>query len=221
MADLGGRPVSKRQEVRVPTLGLAALADERQTLFMRTLATLLATLPLLSLGACATPKLMPRTATFIQAEYDPFAVEGTGSISGEAFLKTRSGDVKLGAGETVILNPVTSYSTEWYERSIGAGEALEPGDERARPYTKRVIVDSRGSFRFDKLPPGDYYLACRIVWEYASQWGLQRTGGMAHARATVCTGEDTRVIVTLTGEEIAAQKKAAELKKFGPGGRHP
>src|SRR5687768_1693847 len=118
---------------------------------MRMLVTLAL---LLLLPACTTQKLQPRTAIFVQSEYDPFALEGTGSISGEAFLKTRAGDVKLGAGEMVLLNPVTSYSTEWYERCIGSGESLEPADERVKPYSRQVIVDSKGSFRFDKLPAG-------------------------------------------------------------------
>ena len=62
------------------------------------------------LAACtisAPPPPYP-TVAGDPAEYAPFLEEGTGVVSGQAFMKTRGGDVKLGAGNTVTLDPITA-----------------------------------------------------------------------------------------------------------------
>jgi hypothetical protein len=49
-------------------------------------------------------------------EYAAFEQPGRGSIAGQAFLTTRGGDVKMGAGRTVTLDPATRYARAWYQR---------------------------------------------------------------------------------------------------------
>lgn len=146
--------------------------------------------------ACA-PIPQPRLIPFNEAEYTPYAQPGTATITGEAFLKTRGGDVKKGAGNKVYLNPVTSYSTEWYQRGVLGGQLLEPADERARPFFRETLADSDGRFEFQNLPAGEYYLACPIVWEVPIGYGnTMPTGGWAHARIKVGPGERVRAILT-------------------------
>ena len=72
---------------------------------------------------CATmqPQRVPRTAVFNEDEYATYAGDGTATITGQAFVKTRGGDVKFGAGNKVFLNPVTTYSTEWYQKYVIGG----------------------------------------------------------------------------------------------------
>src|SRR5688572_6996514 len=120
------------------------------------------------LASCVAVKPQPRLASFVDAEYAPYAQPGTGSIDGQAFLKTRSGDVKFGAGCEVSMNPVTSYSTEWYERLVIGYVHLEPPDPRSNPFNRKTIADGSGNFLFEGLAPGDYYLSCRITWEVPS-----------------------------------------------------
>ena len=151
---------------------------------------LLATL----LAACQTApaQLAPRRAVFVEAEYAPFAGTGSSSIEGQAFMRTRGGGVRYGAGCTVACNPATSYSTEWYERHVLGGERLAAHDRRTEPYLRTTVADAEGRFRFDGLPPGDYYLACQIVWDA----GMMMTGGWACAKASVADGQVARVVVT-------------------------
>ncbi len=143
------------------------------------------------LSACAPPKA--RVAVFDPAEYAPFSRVGTGVIEGQAFLKTKGGDVKLAAGEPVYLNPVTTYSTEFFETYVIGYRDVEPSDPRAGDFSRTVVGDGEGRFRFEGLPAGDYYLHCAIHWYY-SEYG--QTGGIAHARVTVRDGEVTRAVVT-------------------------
>ena len=134
-----------------------------------------------------------RTAEFIPAEYEPFRLPGSGGIEGQAFLVTMSGEVKYGAARSVFLNPVTTYSTEWYVQQCVGHKELNEGDPRAAEFLRETIADGHGRFRFEGLPAGDYYLACPIVWHVDS---YNTSGGWAHAKVTVEEGKVTRAIVT-------------------------
>lgn len=156
-------------------------------------------LVLLGLSGCLTQTPYQRQAPFIEAEYKPYAVAGTGSISGQAFLKTRAGDVKYGAGNEVWLNPVTTYSTEWFENAVIPYRAITPPDRRTSDYARRTIADAEGRFKFERLPPGEYYAVCSIIWQYPGgyQGSLVSTGSIAYAKVRVGDGEQVaNVIVT-------------------------
>jgi hypothetical protein len=60
---------------------------------------------------CETPQTekLPRMA-FPVEEYEKLPTQGTGIVRGQAFLRTVGGDVKVGAGSKVALNPVTSIA---------------------------------------------------------------------------------------------------------------
>jgi hypothetical protein len=135
-------------------------------------------------------------ATFNFSEYSPYAREGTGVLTGQAFLRTRGGDVKYAAGREVTLNPVTAYSTEWYNRGVIAGKNLEEADARATPYNRVCTADGEGRFRFEKLPTGDYYVVSSVFWEIPGAWGLRRTGGNVYAQVHVTEGQTNELILT-------------------------
>lgn len=159
-------------------------------------ATILAIVAFTGVAGCV-PTPMPRLTTFNESEYALYARDGTATIYGDAFLKTRGGDVKKGAGCAVHLNPVTTYSTEWYERGILGNQLLEPADQKAVPYHKQTIADGDGKFEFDKLSAGEYYLACLITWEIPGLYGsTESTGGWAHAKVKVGSNERKKVVLT-------------------------
>lgn len=157
-----------------------------------------------------------RLTTFQEAQFEPFKGQGTSTLSGEAFMRTRGGDVKLGAGLEVFLYPVTDYTTEMMQREVLGTERLEPMDERLAPFVRSTRANSRGEFEFAKLPPGEYYLLCLIQWEvYRVTTGpvptfyrnklyltpgyysyMDASGGWAYAKAKVVENEPVKVIVT-------------------------
>ncbi|HJU05845.1 MAG TPA: carboxypeptidase-like regulatory domain-containing protein [Nitrospiraceae bacterium] len=156
-------------------------------------------LPAMGLMACA-PVVQTRLATFNQAEYEPYGGEGTATISGEAFLRTRAGDIKKGAGNTVYLNPVTTYSTEWFERAVLGGEQLAAADEQAQAYERSAVTDSKGRFTFERLPPGEYYVACPITWKVPGYFGyaqgtIEKTGGWVYAKVKIGAGRHKEIIL--------------------------
>jgi hypothetical protein len=146
-------------------------------------------------GCVAQPQ--PRHVQFNQDEYTPYGAVGSAIIYGETFLKTRGGDVKKAAGNKVFLNPVTTYSTEWFDRQIIGNQLLTEGDQRARPYFQETVADSDGRFQFENLTFGDYYLACAISWEVPDGYGhTSVTGGWAYAKVNLKAGEHKKVVLT-------------------------
>ena len=119
----------------------------------------------LALVSCA-PQPIQRQATFDPHEYAPYEKTGTSTISGQVSLKTGDGAVTSGGGcREVYLEPVTSYSTEWYEHEVIRNETLTGQDPRARTFRRVTATDGVGFFRFEKLPQGSYYVACRMQFD--------------------------------------------------------
>lgn len=159
----------------------------------------------IAISGCAytAPRPTPtyqRMRSFDEAEYGPYAGKGTASISGQAFLKTRGGEVKYAAGEVVFMNPVTTYSKEWWTIAIQRGLPMSQADARVDAYARETTADGEGRFKFEGLQPGDYYVACSVSWEYVAGFtaGYARrrtTGGMVGARVSVTSGEHRNVIL--------------------------
>ena len=131
-------------------------------------------------------------------EYQALQTEGTGIVSGQGFLKTRGGDVKKAAGSEVILNPVTSYSNQWYEVSYLQGKPLTALDPRINQYLITTIADGDGRFTFTNVPEGEYYVGTSVYWESPTgyQGALQRQGGQVAKKIKVINNKETKVILT-------------------------
>jgi len=152
----------------------------------------------LALASCATlePKPPAERVAFPEYEYAAIGVNGTATVRGQAFLRTRGGDVKTAAGEQVLLNPVTSYSRQWYEVAYLGGRALTEPDPRYWQYIRRTVADADGRFAFSNVPAGRYYVVTRVVWEVSTGYELAAQGGFVVKEISVEEGENLDVIVT-------------------------
>jgi len=156
---------------------------------------------LIFLSGCVPmqPKVSPiDRPEFPIDEYKNLPKEGTGIVEGQAFLKTRGGDVKTAAGNYIQLNPVTSYSDFWYENNYVKHLPLKKVDSRINDYLIKKLGDASGRFKFKNVPPGDYYVGADITWEAATGYNgaLQKQGGFVAKRITVKNGQTTEVIIT-------------------------
>ena len=109
-------------------------------------------------ATCPPLKLEPRKAAFIEEEYAPYAGEGHAVIEGAACFELQDGSTKCFENADVFINPVTTYSNEWYSRHWVGNERLAQADERAVKYNKMIKTGKDGKFKFDKLQPGSYYV---------------------------------------------------------------
>lgn len=151
------------------------------------------------LFGCAAPVQKPASRMpFPEAEYLALSKTGTAIVRGQAFLKTRGGDVKTAAGNQVLLNPVTSYSLEWYEKAYLPNRPLEDADPRIKAYIATQIADGSGRFTFKNVPAGEYFVTTDVMWESPTgyQGALQVQGGKVSKRIKVNEGEEVEVIVT-------------------------
>ncbi|KLJ02849.1 hypothetical protein [Luteimonas sp. FCS-9] len=148
-----------------------------------------------ALTACASaPGVRP---VFPEHEYAGLeARKGTAVVTGQVFLRTRIGEVRYGAGSEVALNPVTSYSTFWYENSYLVNRALSPADPRLPKYIITTQADGSGNFRFENVPAGAYYLTSQVVWEIPGPYVSSQQGGVISTRIEVPEGGEVRQMLT-------------------------
>jgi hypothetical protein len=155
----------------------------------------------LLLTACGAPRQIESPAArrdFPENEYLALPTTGKATLRGQAFLKTRGGDVKTAAGSEVALNPVTSYSNEWYNNNYLRNMRMEPPDSRVFKYIKTVVADGSGHFTFKNVPNGEYYITTKVMWEAPTgyQGSLQQQGGLISKKITIKNDEDFELILT-------------------------
>jgi len=116
---------------------------------------------------------------FNEKEFEPYKRNGTGTISGQAFLVSQNNEAHFNPGIHVILVPVTSYTAAWFGKALPRSrnchhielndehEAfksciehlehfLRPTDQRIEPYVRLTRSNPSGEFVFSKIPPGKY-----------------------------------------------------------------
>ena len=96
-----------------------------------------------------------RESAFNEQEYAQYAYAGTGTISGQVVIRGAEGQTEPAQGSQVSLNPVTSYSTEWWNRTVVGGLNLRSADEREQKYLRTTTTDTAGRFAFSDLPRGE------------------------------------------------------------------
>lgn len=150
---------------------------------------------LIALVACATVAPVPLQSPFDEHSLAYAQGPGTATIEGQAFLKTRGGDVKYGAGEEVILLPVSPYTNE-YVQGVGTIRGAATPDARLETYTRRTMAGGDGKFTFRNVPAGEYHVYTRVFWEIPSQYGLRTTGNWVKGRVVARAGETTSIVLT-------------------------
>ncbi len=103
------------------------------------------------------PQKMPRIA-FPVSEYKQLSKTGKGTIKGSIFVKNSYGERIVGKNTRLYLNPVTSYSEQWYNESYLDGHKMEKADSRLFNYLRFTASNTNGEFAFYGVPSGSYYL---------------------------------------------------------------
>jgi len=99
-------------------------------------------------------------------EYRYVKKRGSSTVSGTAYLENSDTFEKIrGKKIKLWLNPVTSYSRQWYEESYLRGHKLSKTDKRLYNYLKFTYSNSSGEFSFFGVPAGEYYLTGSISCE--------------------------------------------------------
>jgi hypothetical protein len=147
------------------------------------------------LVGCAAPEPYTMKSKLDHTSMQTYLQEGKAKVTGQAFLKTRGGDVKYGAGTTVSLYPDVEYATEynnipWFVNTV-KGRDLEWSK-----YIKNTTSDGNGNFEFNGIPQGKYYLETSVTWEVPGRYGSETQGGIIRNSITVPNEGVIKIILT-------------------------
>jgi hypothetical protein len=112
------------------------------------------------LTGCATPRV-----PFPESELTGVQLKGDKTVKGRVFLIDQLEEEQIGAGNEVTLEPVSSYSDQWYEVTCLNNRSLKKVDPRYEKYVKRVTADAEGKYVLKDIAPGKYYLSSPFYWE--------------------------------------------------------
>lgn len=147
---------------------------------------------------------IPKQVVLDELALAPYLLSGSGSIAGQAFLKTRGGDVKYGAGNVITLEPAADYfaALNLQEQKLHViGPDAEdwwvpaPGQDWKR-YRRETQADGEGRFSFMGLPPGKYFARTKIEWYVPSTYGGHQSGGWVGKEVVVADGARSEVILS-------------------------
>lgn len=118
----------------------------------------------LLITACASGPEVIQRIPFNSAEFASLPTRGSATVKGQAYIKTSAGELYYPRGEQARLNPVTSYSKQWYEVNYLANKNIADADPRYLEYVYKAGFDHEGNFQFNNIPAGSYYLSAPIFW---------------------------------------------------------
>ena len=121
------------------------------------------------LSACVATNSTSERIPFPEAEYSALRTDGNGAISGQVYIEAKGGERVVKQGAKVVLNPVTSYSRQWYETTAVMKHHLAPPDAKILVYIKETVTDAEGRFEMRDIPAGEYFLSSGVVWESPKQ----------------------------------------------------
>jgi len=102
-----------------------------------------------------------QAASFIHAS-------GRTKVSGQAFVRENSGKLLRAVGTDAVLIPKTAYADERIAALYGDQNRLRYGVNMPKPdplyeqYMRRTVASSGGSFSFDNVADGQYYVVAMI-----------------------------------------------------------
>jgi len=92
-------------------------------------------------------------------EYKHIRKVGRSTVTGTVYLENSYSSSKVkGQKVKLYLNPVTSYSEQWYQESYLGGYKMSKSDPRLYNYLKFTMSNADGKFNFFGVPSGQYYL---------------------------------------------------------------
>jgi hypothetical protein len=123
---------------------------------------------------------------FPVSEYYRLARIGKGTVKGTIYVRDAYDRRIVGENTRLYLNPVTSYSEQWYEESYLGGYEMQKADPRLFNYLRFTASDKNGKFAFYGVPSGSYYLIGTV--KCGDECGYQRVKNIRIATKLTISG---------------------------------
>ena len=134
-------------------------------------------------------KTIVQRIAFPEDEYKSLPTTGNATVKGKIYIITPNGRKVYGKLTRLYLNPVTSYSTQWYKESYLGGAKMSQVDPRLFNYIKFTTSDKSGNFEFLNIPSGSYYLIG--VVKCGQECGYSSVKSIRIAKKISVFGDDT------------------------------
>jgi len=146
---------------------------------------------------CVPPSSSAQLPAFDAGAAEFINTVGKAHISGQAFVRQTNGRLLRAIGTDVFLIPKTAYADARMSALYGSGKKLQwgthlpPEDPLYKKYVRKTVATSGGSFSFDHVADGDYFVVAMIFQpgEFVSfQFPIME-------RVSVRHGESVRVVM--------------------------
>ena len=155
---------------------------------------------LIFLMSCFSANLQQRREKrkpYNPVEYQYIKTLGTSTIRGQIFIPQRDGTTRPGSGNVITLNPATSYSEEFYIKTVQNGIPIEEPDLRVLKYIRKTVADDAGKFVFKNIAKGKYYIYSPIVYEIPNpNGGYKKMDAYVYKTLNIGKGEEEEVKLT-------------------------
>lgn len=141
-----------------------------------------------SQGQTTENTIIPRIS-FPEDEYKRLSKSGNATVKGSIYLSDAYGKKTYGKQTRLYLNPVTSYSRQWYNESYIGGYKMAKADKRLYNYLKFTASNAQGKFTFYGVPSGTYYVIG--VVRCGKECGYDALRNIRIAKEVTVSGSDT------------------------------
>ncbi len=141
-----------------------------------------------SQGQTTENTIIPRIS-FPEDEYKRLSKSGNATVKGSIYLSDAYGKKTYGKQTRLYLNPVTSYSRQWYNESYIGGYKMAKADKRLYNYLKFTASNAQGKFAFYGVPSGTYYVIG--VVKCGKECGYDAPRNIRIAKEVTVSGSDT------------------------------
>jgi len=135
--------------------------------------------------------VIPRVP-FPTEEYRKLSKSGNSTIKGAIYLTDAYGKKIYGKQTRLYLNPVTSYSKQWYQESYIGGYKMEKADKKLYNYLKFTASNAQGKFAFYGVPSGSYYVIGMVKCGQACGYDTPRN--IRVAKEVTVSGSETATV---------------------------
>ncbi len=154
-----------------------------------------------ALSACRSTPAVPfdtRSAEYINST-------GMGKIEAHAFYRDEKGKIIYAAGENAYLIPVTAYAEQRFFQIYGKAKYAQirnlpwtDADPEFRKYMRSTKAESNGRFTFDRVAPGEYFIATAISWRPENSFTMR--GAALYERVSLTGKESEPVKLVISGK---------------------
>lgn len=141
-----------------------------------------------SQGQTTENTIIPRIS-FPEDEYKRLSKSGNATVKGSIYLSDAYGKKTYGKQTRLYLNPVTSYSRQWYNESYIGAYKMAKADKRLYNYLKFTASNAQGKFTFYGVPSGTYYVIG--VVRCGKECGYDALRNIRIAKEVTVSGSDT------------------------------